>query len=362
MKKVIIVGGGFAGISALKKLSKSKANLEITLIDKKETSDFLPSLPDIVSQKIDPSFLNFNLIDFTQNIGCKFINQEVISLNLFQKSLNLVSQTLNYDYLLLASGTQANFFGNQLFEKQALKLDNINNTKKILDILETQEFDKFIIVGGGYTGIEIATSLRYYYLRHKKDKDIIIIEKSPNLLGALPKWIQDYVQKNLNKLNIKVLVSTEISQIEKKALVVWVAGVKASDYIFKLNNDKTAQGRLKVDQYLRLDDNCFVAGDTAYFIFNNQPLRMSIQFAIKQGALAAENILNSIQKKSLLKYNPKDLGYIIPMANNKSCGLVFGLRIKGLLASFFHYFMCVFRSWTFKNKLGIIKNLIKGGV
>ena len=360
MKKVIVVGGGFAGVSALKRLAKS--GLQLILIDKRKTSEFLPCLPDIIGQRIDPKFLKINLLDLAKQFGFKFLNQEVKAVNLTKRTISLVSQNLSYDYLLLCSGTKTNFFANSAIAKQALKLDSIADAKKILTALETRDFDKLVIIGGGYTGIEIATNLMLYCLRHNKAKPIVIIEKSPSLLGSLPQWIKDYVQNNLTKLNIKVLTSTEINPIPKNSLLIWAAGVKASDYIFKLDKNKTFQGRLKVNQYLKLNENCFAVGDIADFNFNGRPLRMSIQFAIKQGDLAARNILNSISQKSLIKYTPKDLGYIIPMANNRSCGTVLGFKIKGPLASFLHYFMCIFRSWAFKNKLGVIKNLIKGDI
>ncbi|MCF7908290.1 MAG: FAD-dependent oxidoreductase [Candidatus Omnitrophica bacterium] len=354
MKKIVIVGGGFAGISAVKTLAKSK--LELVLIDKKQSWDFLPCLPDILSQKINPVFLTVNLADFIKKLGGKFINQEVKSVDLAQKNLKLDSQDLSYDYLLLCSGTKTNFFGNSEMKRQALKLDSIADAELILSRLEKDDFDKIVVIGGGYTGIEIATNLR-----QRQAKPISIIEKSPNLLGTLPQWMKDYVKANLDRLNIEVLASSEISQIPKRTLLIWSAGVKSDDYIFNLKQNKTPQGRLKVDKYLKITDNCFVAGDIANFDYRSRPLRMSIQFAITQGRLAARNIINSIKGKPLTEYKPKDLGYVIPMPNNKSCGLVLGLRVKSRLATFLHYFMCIFRSESFKNKLGIIKNLIKGG-
>lgn len=370
MKKIIVVGGGFAGISALKVLSRSPSDLKLVLIDRKETSDFLPSLPDALGQKIAPEFIKINLGQFAQQIGCKLINEEVKSINLENRSLTLNSESIAYDYLILCSGTQTNFFGNREIEKQAFKLDNVTDAEKILKALKSESFDELVVVGGGYTGIEIATNLRRYCLNHKKEKRIIIIEKSSTLLGPLPQWIKDYVRQNLAKLNIDIFTSDEVTEVQgkqltlgsglkfKKALLIWAAGVKSSEYIFKLIQNKTQQGRLKVDPYLKIDKNCFVAGDIANFSFNGQSLRMGVQFAVKQGNLAAKNILNVISGNPLLKYKPRDLGYIIPMANNQSCGVALGLRVKGLPATFFHYSMCVFRSWRFRNKWGIVKNLI----
>jgi NADH dehydrogenase FAD-containing subunit len=104
-----------------------------------------------------------------------------------------------------------------------------------------------------------------------------------------------------------------------------------------------------------------VAGDAAYFSYKGGALRMAIQFALSQGVVAAENIARSIGNLPLTKYAPHDLGYIVPMANNRSCGRALGVNIKGTLGMFLHYFFCVYRSYGFGNRLGIIGSLIKGG-
>ncbi|MBU1124873.1 MAG: hypothetical protein KKC84_02515, partial [Candidatus Omnitrophica bacterium] len=128
-----------------------------------------------------------------------------------------------------------------------------------------------------------------------------------------------------------------------------------------LPGEKNPQGRLKADEYLRIQDFCFVAGDAASFIHHTKPLRMGVQFSIMQGRLVAENIAQHIRGKSLKKFIPSDFGYIVPMANNYSCGEILGLHIKGRLATFLHFMMCLYRSRGLKNRAEIIRSFIKGG-
>jgi NADH dehydrogenase FAD-containing subunit len=99
-------------------------------------------------------------------------------------------------------------------------------------------------------------------------------------------------------------------------------------------------------------------GDAAYVSGKAGFLRMAVQFAITQGENAGINIINSIKGLRLKEYTPVDSGYIIPMANNKSCGLVLGMELKGFLPTVFHYIMCIYRSYSFRNKLGVINNLV----
>jgi NADH dehydrogenase FAD-containing subunit len=85
---------------------------------------------------------------------------------------------------------------------------------------------------------------------------------------------------------------------------------------------------------------------------------MTVQFAIAQGDLAANNIIRSIKGKKLIEYKPVDLGFIIPMANNHSCGNVFGVNLKGKLPTLLHFIMCVYRLYGMRNKIGFIKSLM----
>lgn len=375
MKRIVIVGGGFAGIAALKTLAESSKKYEIILIDKKETFDFLPALPDVVGGRINPDFLEFGLNSFCRKIGCKFINQEVGGLDLKKKILSLSSIALSYDYLILSSGSRTNFYADQVIKKYAYALDSVTDARKIIEALVRNSFKDIIVVGGGYTGIELAFNLKRYCRINNKLKKIVLLEKSDSVLSRMSGWIKDHVQANLKEMGIEVITSSGVSQIDtgvvslsggakfKNPLLIWAAGVKVSDYIFNLDKDKTSQGRLIVDQYLRIDDSCFVAGDAAGFFQAEELLRMAVQFSLTQGSLAAKNILNAISGKKLLPYNPRDLGYVIPLSGSKSCGVVLGVKLKGFFATFLHYFMCIFLSRGFKNKKGFFVNLLtKGGL
>jgi len=364
MKKVVIIGAGFAGISALHVL-RDRIDIEVTLIDNKETSDFLPLLPDCIGRGINPENLIYNIAKATS----KFIKEEVAAVDLEKKQVATKSGSFDYDYLIIASGSETNFYDNENIRQNAYKLDSVEDVKRIINVLKEDNFDNYIIVGAGYTGIEVATNLR----RTKPNAKIIVVERAPGILGQLPEWMKKYVAGNLAKLKIDVFTETTIERIEDKKVylsgnrifdntfVVWAAGVKTAAFIQDLKTEKNPQGRIKVDEYLRLNESCFVAGDTAYVAYQNNFLRMAVQFAIMEGEVAARNILRSIKGVNLIKYKPIDLGYVIPMANNRSCGQVFGINLKGFVPTILHFIMCIYRSQEIKNKLGIVGDLIKGG-
>ena len=372
-KKIVIIGCGFGGAFASRYLSGFNKDIEVAVIDKKETFDFLPMLPDIVGRNIAPESLAYSIKLLSQKWGFDFVNEEVKSVDIQNNAVLTSGRSLNYDYLIISSGSETNFYANDEIKKYAYKLDSVSDARILLGALEKNSFDTLLISGGGYTGVEIATNLRMYLSKRQLKKRIIIVERAPSILGPLPEWMKAYVYNNLRELGIEVLANTVIQKVQEKeinlssgqafnnAMLIWVAGVRTADFIQSLAAEKNPQGRIKVDEYLRLKENCFIAGDCAYVPHEKGFLRMAVQFAIYQALSAAGNIIRSIKGRKPVKYKPLDLGYIIPMANNKSCGSIMGLNVTGLPATMMHFTMCIYRCLGLKNKLGIVKSLLSGG-
>ncbi len=370
-KKVLIIGCGFAGCFAGYFLSRHKKDVEVTLIDRKETFDFLPMLPDVVGRGIDPEFLAYPISALSSRLGFTFINDEVKSIDLNNNTVITSRSSLGYDYLLVSSGSETNFYGNDQMRKNSYKLDSVSDVKTITAAISRKKFDSYIIAGGGYTGVEIASGLRVFLNEKSLHKKIIIVERSASILGPLPEWMKEYALNNLkNNLGINIITDTTVDKAAEEkiilsngqmfdpAMLIWVAGVRTADFIQNLNVEKNPQGRVKVDEYLKIRGNCFITGDCAYVSHGNGFLRMAVQFAIYQSLTAASNIISSIRGGELRRYQPIDLGYIIPMANNRSCGQIIGVNVKGAAATASHFLMCIYRSLGLRNKLGVIKNLI----
>lgn len=376
-KKALIIGCGFGGISCVKKLAghfDSRRSLSITAVNDKPESDFLPMIPDIVGRRISPKFLQFQLQPFFSKIGVEFIQDSVIHLDLSAKTVRTAAgRILNYDYLVISSGSQTNFYGNKTIENSALKINDVSDAIKINDAVEEKKFNTYLISGAGYTGIEIATNLRLKLDKQAADSRVVLVERAGSILGPLPGWMKDYTLKNLKVMNIESItgdfvknidgakVELESGKIFSEALVIWASGVRTADFIQESDRKKNQQGRLEVDEYLRLDKNVFVCGDASLVKYKDTVLRMAVQFSIMQARLAAVNIIRDMKGLALKKYRPVDLGYLVPMANNRSCGIVLGMKLKGRLATFFHYSMCIYRSFGFRNKMGIIRGLLSGG-
>lgn len=373
MSTIIIIGAGFSGLSAVSVLARSRGSHEVTLVDKKKSSCFLPLLPDCIGRGVDPRHITFSIDSFCKKRGARFLNQEVERIYLDENKLVVCGAQLPYDYLIIATGSETNFYQDQHFRNSALKLDDEEDAARIKAAAEDFFYDSYIVSGGGYTGIEVATNIRLFVDTHKRSPRVFIVERAPSILGPLPEWMKEYVLANLRRMGIGIKVATSIEKIEgstvilssketlERSCVIWAAGVKTPRFLQELQKEKNSQGRVKVDEYLRLTRNCFVAGDASFVNDNGAYLRMAVQFAITQGESAARNVLRSQRGAPLVKYRPLDFGYIIPMANNRACGRILGMNMKGFFPLFMHYVMCIFRSYGFKNKWGIISDLLKGG-
>lgn len=371
--RIIIIGAGFSGLSAASVLARSSFSRQVTLIDRKKTSCFLPLLPDCIGRGIDPRHVSFDIGHFCNKLGICFLNQEVLGVDAGRNELVLSDSRLAYEYLVIASGSETNFYGNENIRGNSFKLDDEEDAVKIRAAAADPAYENYIVSGGGYTGIEVATNIALFMGACKRSPRITIVERAPSILGPLPEWMKGYVLLNLKKMGIEIKLATAIEKIDgttvflstketlSRSCVIWAAGVKTSGFIQGLQKEKNPQGRIKVDEYLRVEENCFAAGDASFFNDKGFYLRMAVQFAIAQGECAARNIVKGISGKPLVKFRPFDFGYIIPMANNRACGKVIGVDMKGLSSLCLHYLMCIFRSYGFKNKYGVISDLLKGG-
>lgn len=375
-KKIVIIGCGFAGTAAADRLRHLPRNdFETILIDRRRDFHFLPLLPDMIGRRIPSRLLKYPLAQFAEQIGASYIQDEVVSIDASARVVNLPARHIDYDYLLVSPGSMTNFYGNDALRQNSHTFDSVEEVERILSELDSDRWGCFVITGGGYTGIELATNIWRHQRERAQKRKIVIIEKAPSVLASLPEWIRRYVERDLRRMKIEVITGTSVQEAGndrarlsdgrefEHARVFWVAGVKTPSFCERLSTEKLPQGRIAVDTALRVKPylNVFAAGDAAAVVSGEGFLRLSVQGALTQGNCAAANIIRSIRKKSLVAYRPFDLGYLVPVAGARACGIVLGANVKGLPAILLHYFFCILRSYGIKNRIGLMKHLLKGG-
>jgi len=368
MNKVVIIGGGFAGLAAAETLRRSRG-VEVVLVDRRTTFDFLPMLPDVIGERAGPDLLTYRLDELTRRLGFSFVHDTVLAADLAERRVKTAGGALDYDYLLIASGSETDFHGQTEIERNACKLDSVSDARRILGLLDEDAHDTFVVAGGGYTGIEAAANIWAHARAHGARKRILVSEIGPGPVRALPGAIRKYVSANLERMGIELRSKTSVvraggGEVElssgetfDRALLVWAAGVHTSEFVRAIPVERNRQGRVQVDRYLRIDERCFAAGNAALFMRGAAPLRMSVQFSLSGGHRAARNIIRATRGRELVPFDPFDPGYVIPMANNRSCGIVLGVLLKGRLPTLLHYLLCIFRSRGIVRRLQMIGDL-----
>jgi NADH dehydrogenase len=370
VKRVAIIGGGFAGLAAARALALRRRELQVVLIDRRPAAEFLPLLPDMIGRGVPAAALQASLPRIAARLGCAFVQDTVVRLDLESRALDLqAGGRLSYDAALVACGVETEFYGQQRIQAAALKLNACADAAAIREALQARRPAAVVVAGGGYTGIEVATHVRRFCDGLRFHPDIVVIEPLPAILNALPVAFQRYAADNLGRMRIEALTQARVAGVEgnrigiipervfNDALLIWTAGVGTPAFVRDLPAPQNRQGRLEVDPFLRVADGCFAAGDAAAFAVKGAPLRMAVQFAVAEGCAAARNILDTLDGRPLRPYRPRDLGYVIPMANRRACGKVLGLTVTGRLPVWLHYGMCIFRAQDGGSRRGMLRAL-----
>ncbi|MDD5019435.1 MAG: FAD-dependent oxidoreductase [Candidatus Omnitrophica bacterium] len=375
MGDVVIIGAGFAGLEAARVLAKHRKALggrRVIVVDAKRTFDFLPMLPDLIGGRILKDRVVVDVAEYLEKLRVSFENGTVVSIDTASREVRLEEgHLLSYEFLVVCCGSMTNFYGAEDMARRSLKLDTAEDAVKIQNTVATYPQKKYVIVGGGYTGLEIATNIAQGLRRRRTKKyEVHIVERQDDIVGGLPEGVRDYCRMNLCRLKVHVHtgVSLKTATDGKLALsngleiddylLIWTAGVQTPECVRKMPQGKDAQGRLKVEKSLRFADGAFAAGDAAGFLRNKRPLRMAVQFSLNEGRLAASNIVRLCRgKKRLASYKPVDLGYLVPMANRCACGFVLFFPVRGFVAWMLHYVMCIYRSLTWRHRLGIVRDM-----
>ncbi|UTJ06423.1 NAD(P)/FAD-dependent oxidoreductase [Arcobacter roscoffensis] len=390
MEKVVIIGGGYAGIYALRELVKNK-NIKITLIDKHTFHNLQPEVYDLIANKsniadvtIDLTTLclgfNHNYLEY-KNLKVRKIDQE--SKKIFTEEEEIVE----FDYLIMAAGTRT------FFPPQIPGLNNAHDIKKLhwamffKQSFENQLFKKIqdeakkcddthiVVVGAGLSGVEIAAEMAYnskmFFQRGNFSCDnlkISLVSSSDTILPGLTPELISISHKRLKSLGINVITNTKLQKCEDgyahlsngtkiyNSFLIFTGGVEANKITEELDVSKNPKGQIIVNEFMQSDKDpkIFAIGDAAE-IKNKKGEIMppNVTIARISGTNAGKNILRMIDKKKLVKCDPKLDGILIALGGKYAAGNIADLfHVKGRIA--YEIKKYVFSSYR-KPLLGLIK-------
>lgn len=368
--RILIVGGGFGGITLASKLSGK--DYQVVLVDKTNYHQFQPLLYQVATAGLEPSSISFpfrKIFDNKENFYFRLC--EVTDFNPEGKYIDTSIGVIAYDYLVIATGTTTNFFGNEVVEQtsypmksveEALQLRNalLLNLEKALDCgnpEERQRLVNIVVVGGGATGVEIAGAIsemkRYVVNKDYPDLkgtniNICLVEGTDRVLSSMTDQSSSHVLKFLDKMGVEVILNKMVTTYENgevvlsdgeripAATLIWVSGVTANRFGNIPKELLGRGGRILVDEFNHLigHDDIFVIGDICMQTEEKYPngYPQVAPVAIQQGKNLAKNLKRILKGEPMKPFRYKNQGTLATVGRNKAVADIHKVRLSGFPA------------------------------
>jgi len=392
-KRVLIIGAGFAGLGLARKLYKK--GFEVFLVDKNNYHQFQPLFYQVATAGLEPASIVFPLRKAFQHYdGFHIRMAELVEIIPSQNKIITTESEMEYDYLVIATGVNTNFFANKQIEEHSIPMKSVSEAlymrNRFLQNLEDayyaddeekERLRNIVIVGGGPTGVEISGAIadmkKYVLSKDYPELDfslmnIFLIEGSATLLGPMSKPAQQKSQEFLEKMGVNVITGTVVKEFDGKIALlsngdyiptntlIWAAGVTA-DKIKGIPDELLQRGnRIKVNRFNQLNgfENIFAIGDIAFMptekYLNGHPQVASV--AIAQGKLLADNLVRFTKNKPLTKFEYKDKGSMATVGRKKAVVDLPNWKFQGVFAWHTWNLIHLFSILGVKNKLSIFFN------
>ncbi len=391
-KKVVIVGGGFAGLNAAKELG-NKPDVEIILIDRKNYHLFQPLLYQVAMTALGESDIAAPLRNMLANYNNITVFKGIVErIDVENKTIITDFNTISYDYLILACGVQHHYFGHNEWEEFAPGLKTLAQAKEIrrrvmeayeraertTDFVERKKLLTFVIVGGGPTGVELAGSIgemsRYTLSKFYRNIDpkltrIFIVEAAPRILGSFSPELASKATRSLEKLGVQVWTNSMVSNVDENgvqignerieaATVLWAAGITAVKIGSTMDGVETDRiGRVVVNEDLSVPEHpeIFVGGDLAHFSTGEGTALPGLApVALQQGRAIGHNILLDLKSKARKAFRYLDKGQMATIGKNKAIVEFGSLKFDGIFAWFTWALVHIYFLTSFRHRVFVL--------
>jgi len=389
MKKIVIVGCGFGGLTLAKKLSK--LNVHILLIDKNNYHTFQPLLYQVATGGLEAENIAYPIRKIFRRYKNVFFRMaEVFSVNEAEKKVITNIGSITYDYLVLAIGSTNNYFNFEKVKNKILPLksltdafnirsfimQNLERSLLVKNVEDQEEVVNVAVIGGGPAGIEVAgaiAEMKKYVLPldfpelNLSRMHIFLFEAAPRLLSVMSDEASKHAFKYLKDLGVIIKISTHVKDYDGSQLfledgksfrtdtVIWTAGVKPVKISGLKQTSFLPGDRLKIDEYNRLIDssNIFALGDVAACISEGYPrgLPMLAPVAMQQAKHLANNFKLLLSENPLIPFIYKNKGVMATIGRKRAVVDLPRWRFQGIFAWFVWMFVHIMSLIGFRNKM-----------
>lgn len=395
LPRIVIIGGGFGGMNLVQNLRKSP--YQIVVLDKRNYHTFQPLLYQVGTSGLEPDSIAYPLRKLIKNQKNMFFRMaEVSHIDTTLSKIRTDVGDLTYDYLIIATGTKTNFFGNESIENHAvwmktlpqalnirsMMFENLEKANRTEDPVKRKELLRFVIAGAGPTGVELCgaiAELRLHVLQNDypemntDDIEIHLVEGLDRVLPPFSEESSKNAQKQLEKLGVKIHLKVLVEKYENNIVTtkgdlsfqtanfIWAAGVTGAAIS---GFEKTAlhekANRYIVDSYNKVHGfkNIYAIGDIALMESEEYPKGhpQVAQPAIQQGKHLAKNLKKLAKNKEMEPFSYFDKGTMATIGRNKAVADIGGLHLKGFIAWFMWMFVHLWFLVGFKNRLVTLIN------
>jgi NADH dehydrogenase len=387
MPHVVIIGGGFGGLNAAQALRK--APVRITVVDRHNYHLFQPLLYQVATATLSPGDIASPIRWILRHSrNTRVLLGDVRAIDLAVRRITLEDGSfIEYDYLIVATGTSHTYFGHDEWTSYAPGLKTLEDAlairRRILvafeqaeretDAARQQRLLTFVLVGGGPTGVELAGTLAEIARQTRSEfrnidtqaTRIMLIEAGPTILPSFAPELRDAARRSLMRLRVEVRENTSVTAIDaggvmagaerlEAGTVLWTAGVAASPVTATLNAARDRAGRVVVERDLSIPGHpeAFVIGDAAAFVAGDgHQLPGVAQVAIQGGVHAAHVILRRMRGEPSLPFAYHDRGSMAIIGRGSAVADIRGLRFSGPIAWLAWLFLHIFELIGFRNRL-----------
>jgi NADH dehydrogenase len=351
--RILILGAGFGGVHAAQSLLAKyggRKEFEITMVSKSNYFLFTPMLPEVVGGVLSTGSVTVPVRDILSGRNFQFVRGDVASIDMSKKSVKVLSgdveQDMMYDYLVVSLGAKVNFFDTPGAEENCLTLNTVENAHKIrnraIDMFEMsyaaasdeerKEELRFVIVGGGPSGIETAGEIlhminNYLSKSYKRDAEVIIVEAADRLVPGSDPMLGDVVRKRLEKIGVKVRLNSKVTKVVRDGIelggdefiksdtIIWAAGVSGSDVQTSPEAMKDGKSRFVVNDKMQMPGypEVFVMGDCAAVEGNQYP--PTARVVLQQAKVVSKNVQALLSNKDLTSFNYRHPGDLMTVGS-----------------------------------------------
>ncbi len=381
-KRVVIIGAGYGGIHTAQTLEKlvCREGVEVTLIDQNDRHILLTELHEVAGARVHEESVQIPLKDIFRRSSVRVVRDRITGIDVNKKAVRSESAEYQYDYLVLACGSEPEFYGIPGMEEHALTLWSLEDALAIRthvrnmfslardehDPVKRQELLTFVVGGGGFTGVEMAGELAEWIPGLCREfgispfsATVYVIEALPRILPTLAENLAARAFRAMQAMGITVLTNSPIVEVKPDELtlksgakirtrtVIWTGGVRTTSFLRDKGLAQKMRGRIAVNEFLQVEghDDVYAVGDDCFFADEKGELPALVEAALQSGACVARNIAADIKGVPKTTLRPKLHGVMVSIGSHYSVADLMGLSLWSYPATVMKHLVNLHYQW-----------------